>query len=564
MEEKEYKIVNNLLKIDFSDCENIIIFSELINKINENEKNFTYKDSIDFLYHLYGYNPNCFEYKYKQERLKEEYLIKPLNDIVNNIENPLLQLKLATFLLLKYQEANKPNIARLIVENTILFLDKLFDKNAYELKEGVLFALDLNYKFGLEKEYKYIEKLKDIINNYLCSEKSKDMDFIFINLFNGLIIKYKNFYTKDELNTIISKLYEIIDIKINNINNIENDQEQQLNKMVICGIYGILALIDQSNKTNIYQKIIDINLLIANKIKYSGIKAEALAHALKSAQKINNKEQISKINLLIQENNKNLTSNFKPIEIDTQPEMQQLLEKFNNDVSSYLKTNFNLFHCISRFYPCLKINFEEIEKSDSVVELFFGQTIYFDEDCLIGNIDNSGLFRKYYVQITISYHWIHILKTNLLQKFYPSKEYFYSLTYDNNIIPKGYEEIIARMFYAGIHEDYMDFFIYASVSIEAVLRYIIGEDIIKNDKKNQQIQEYETLENLLNKIEEKNLLEKDFVKELRLLFSKDGFNIRNKVAHARFSQDIFNRHYMLADYMWIFLMVFFIKNYNKK
>ncbi|ECK2550119.1 DUF4209 domain-containing protein [Campylobacter jejuni] len=110
----------------------------------------------------------------------------------------------------------------------------------------------------------------------------------------------------------------------------------------------------------------------------------------------------------------------------------------------------------------------------------------------------------------------------------------------------------------------MDFFIYASVSIEAVLRHIIGEDIIKNDKKNQQIQEYETLENLLNKIEEKDLLENDFVKELRLLFSKNGFNIRNKVAHARFSQDIFNGYYILADYMWIFLMVFFIKNYNKK
>ncbi|HED6042613.1 TPA: hypothetical protein R5V87_001857, partial [Campylobacter jejuni] len=105
-------------------------------------------------------------------------------------------------------------------------------------------------------------------------------------------------------------------------------------------------------------------------------------------------------------------------------------------------------------------------KIDDVVELFFGRTVYFDEDCLIENIDNSGLFRKYYNQIIISHPWIDILKTKLLQNFYPSKEYFYSLTYNNNIIPKGYEEIIARMFFAGIHKDYMDFFIYASVSIE--------------------------------------------------------------------------------------------------
>lgn len=51
------------------------------------------------------------------------------------------------------------------------------------------------------------------------------------------------------------------------------------------------------------------------------------------------------------------------------------------------------------------------------------------------------------------------------------------------------------MLYAGMYKDYMDFFIYASVSIEAILRHIIGEDVIKNNKKNQQIQEYETLEN---------------------------------------------------------------------
>ncbi|ENP8504892.1 DUF4209 domain-containing protein [Campylobacter jejuni] len=327
MKEKEYNIVNNLLNLDFNKCENIFSFHELIKRIEQNENNIKYKNSINFLYYFYNYIPDCFKNKYKQARLKEEYL-KLLNDILYNIKNPLLQLKLATVLLLEYQKANKPDIAKLIVKNTILFLDKLFDKNAYRLKEGVLFALDLNYKFQLEEDLKYIEKLKCIINNYLYSEESKDMDFRFINLFNRLIIKYKNFYTKDELNAIISKLYEIIDIKTNYINAINEDNSLQSHKNFICGIYGVLALIDQSNKTNIYQKIIDINLL--------------------------------------------------------------------------------------------------------------------------------------------------------------------------------------------------------------------------------------------NKIEEKNLLEKDIVKELRLLFCKDGANTRNKIAHARFSQDVFDGYYRLADYMWIFLMVFFIKNYNKK
>ncbi len=35
------------------------------------------------------------------------------------LKNPLLQLKLATVLLLEYQKANKPDIAKLIVKNTI-------------------------------------------------------------------------------------------------------------------------------------------------------------------------------------------------------------------------------------------------------------------------------------------------------------------------------------------------------------------------------------------------------------------------------------------------------------
>ncbi|WP_291953179.1 DUF4209 domain-containing protein, partial [Campylobacter sp.] len=346
------------------------------------------------------------------------------------------------------------------------------------------------------------------------------------------------------------------------IDTINEDNSLQFHKNIICGIYWVLILIDKSNKTNIYKKIIDINLLIVNKIKYSGIKAEALAYALNFAKKINNEEQISKINLLIQENNKEIVSNFKPVCFNIPKEIQEAIGRFENDVNDYLKINFNLFQCIIGFYPYFKINFKKIEENKSFVDFF--NTIYFDSNNLIENIDNFGLFRKYYNQIIISYPWINILKSKLLQKFYPSKEYFYSLTYDNNIIPKGYEEIIARMFFAGIHKDYMDFFIYASVSIEAILRHIIGEDVIKNDKKNYQIQEYETLENLLGKIKKRNLLEEDIIKELRLLFCKDGLNIRNKIAHARFSHDIFNRHYVLADYMWVFLMNFFIINLNRK
>ncbi|MCV3356289.1 DUF4209 domain-containing protein [Campylobacter sp. RKI_CA19_01122] len=557
---EDTKIISDLLELDLNGCENIVLFSELISKINENEKNIIYKDSINFLCYFYSYNPNYFEYKYNDFILKEEVL-EQFNNIVYDVKNPLLQLKIATCLLIEYKNIkNKPEIARLIIKNTILFLDKLFLKNSYGLKEGVLFALDVNHIFNLKKEFEYIKKLKEAINNYLHSKESENIDFAFIKLFENLIKRYKNFYTKDELKVIELKLYEIIEIKLKHINEINQDNYLLSNSDVICGLYENLHLIDKNNEKDNYQKIVNMFLLIFSKIKSSDMKMGILDSALKYAQKIKNKKQISKINSLIQENNKKITFDFKPVCFNIPKEIQEAIGRFENDVDSFL--NSNLFQCFYGIYPCLKTNFKKIEEKNSIVDLL-SCVMYFDSDNLRENIDNSGLFRKYYNYITTSYPWINILKSKLLQRFYPNKEYFYYLTCDNNIIPKGYEEIIARMFCAGIHKDYMDFFIYASVSIEAILRHIIGEDIIKNDKKNHQIQEYETLENLLDKIESQNLLEEDTVKELRLLFCKDGFNIRNKIAHARFSQDIFNGHYMLADYMWCFLMNFFIRNYYK-
>ncbi|EGK8062351.1 hypothetical protein IO410_001490, partial [Campylobacter lari] len=203
------KIISDLLELDLNGCENIVLFSELISKINENEKNIIYKDSIDFLRYFYSYNPNYFEYKYNDFILKEEVL-EQFNNIVYDVKNPLLQLKIATCLLIEYKNIkNKPEIARLIIKNTILFFNKLFLKDSYGLEEGVLFALNVNHIFKLEKEYKYMEKLKEAINNYLYSKESENIDFTFIKLFENLIKRYKNFYTKDELKVIELKLYEI-------------------------------------------------------------------------------------------------------------------------------------------------------------------------------------------------------------------------------------------------------------------------------------------------------------------------------------------------------------------
>ncbi|EPA5366362.1 DUF4209 domain-containing protein [Campylobacter lari] len=534
------KIIDDILKIDFSGCENILNLISLIGKIELNENNREYTESIRFL-HTYVYSDySYFNSKYKNIKTPEEVL-EAISNIIDKIKNDLVQLKLATVLLMEYKKINKLNMAKFIIKKTILFLDKKKYKNFYELDKAILFALDLNYKFNLEEEFNYTKQLKDAIKSSLYN---KECDIKIINLLESLIKKHK-IYTKDELEIIKLKLNEILEIDKSNI----------------IFLHKILVLLDPNDKENICQIIIDEYLL--KKTQDNTTKQFAFYFALKYARETNNKKQLSIINSIMKKNNKENISCAEDMRFDI-PE--HILEQFRNRVNSFLDFYDNLYDCVVKFYPSIKVNFEAMDKMmDPVVKMFYSQTMYIDTDNLNEKYDD-GSFMEYSMCLCISYFWINILKTELLQNFYPNKEYFYSLTYNNNIIPKGYEEIIARMLYAGIHKDYMDFFIYASVSIEAILRHIIDEDVIKNNKKNHQIQEYETLENLLGKIKEQNLLEEDTVKELRLLFCKDGYNIRNNIAHARFSQDIFDRHCMVADYMWCFLVNFFIKNrnYNKK
>lgn len=119
------------------------------------------------------------------------------------------------------------------------------------------------------------------------------------------------------------------------------------------------------------------------------------------------------------------------------------------------------------------------------------------------------------------------------------------------------------MLYCGIHNDYMDFLIYAGVSIEAILRNILEKNnckIIINKKG--QIQEYETLESIIETIWDKNLLKESEVREIELLFCKNGFNLRNKIAHARLKESEFIGLDWLYHYIWCFMMRIFISYYK--
>ncbi|HEC1748478.1 TPA: hypothetical protein R1707_001207, partial [Campylobacter lari] len=117
------KIIDDILKIDFSGCENILNLISLIGKIELNENNREYTESIRFL-HTYVYSDySYFNSKYKNIKTPEEVL-EAISNIIDKIKNDLVQLKLATVLLMEYKKINKLDMAKFIIKKTILFLDK--------------------------------------------------------------------------------------------------------------------------------------------------------------------------------------------------------------------------------------------------------------------------------------------------------------------------------------------------------------------------------------------------------------------------------------------------------
>lgn len=119
------------------------------------------------------------------------------------------------------------------------------------------------------------------------------------------------------------------------------------------------------------------------------------------------------------------------------------------------------------------------------------------------------------------------------------------------------------MLYCGIHNDYMDFFIYAGVSIEAILRNILKQNDCENIINKGGTQEYETLESMIKTIQDKRFLKENEIKEIELLFCKSGFNLRNKIAHARLKESEFMGLDWLCHYIWCFMMRIFISYYHK-
>lgn len=567
--DKELEIINNIRYLDFSGLD--IFDIDIANKLLENENNLKYKESVKCLRDFMFFSPETFNQKYRHFGIKEE-IIDALHNILMFLPIGTLRAKIASSILIedRNKKYDKPELARIIVENFAHDFDKIFSQN-YMQENNIYFTIDVAHKFRLFDELDIGNRIKQVFDEQL----NDTINFKFTRLYQTLTIRL-SIWNKDEHLKMIHRLYQIAIKRFSELKTMTDPPQAHVEKSIICNILEtILFIINKIKKyktkkysyiqNKIHRKIVDMNLKFSDEIHDIGMSLEALLYALTIAKELNNKELEREINKKIQLLNEKILKTMKPKSIPLSQEQQDCIEQYEKDLDSLLvDKNKNLFE-IFRYADYFYVNFDLLKDNGALARCLF-PTIEYDGDSLISNIHSGqdDIFMDYKDNIVWYSCLCYILKTKLLQRFYPQKEYFYPLTYNSNIISEGYEELVARMLYCGIHNDYMDFLIYAGVSIEAILRNILE----KNDceaiiNKRGQIQEYETLESMINTIRKKNLLEENEIKEIELLFCRNGFNLRNKIAHARLGENEFIGFGWLCDYLWCFMMRFFMDHYHK-
>lgn len=575
------RIIEGIKYLDFTTIKSIRFVNCLYELLN-NPKNEKYKKSIDFLYNFIDFNPYSFTQKYRESNIfsksnaLKKQTISVFYDILDKLPKGSFKAKISSIILIEdmSNKTKKPDLAKIIVENFEFDFNKIF-KQVFIEPNDIYFAIDLAYKFNFKKT---LTKLKNVFSSYL-SKNYKNIDFKFINLYEN-ITKMDIIWNKNEHIATIKLLCKSSTYRKKRLFSQALSWQNQSEKNIICCTINLIVFLLEHIATNkykciknkLYQEIIDINLRFAEQIKDYGMSLEALQSAKIIADIKNDKVLMKDINQRIQILNQKIIKKQKTIYAPFDEKQQELIEQYETMLNAMFDDKYNLFEIFIRVESFFKIgdivDFDTFLKTGSVFRLLTTR-IEFKENGLINNVrtDLYDIFEEYKFCIEWCGILYEMLKNKLLQKFYPSKEYFYPLVCNNGVIPKEYEEMVARMLYAGIHNDNMDFFVYSAVSIESILRTILMKNnynVIKNNKNNKTIQENETLEAMIKEIKSKKYIDEKDIKELELLFCRKGFNIRNEIAHSNFTQKHFTKNHLLCSYLWGFMMKFFIKyrSYN--
>lgn len=434
--DKTLEIIKNIQYLDFNSLD--IFDIDITRKLLENENNSKYKESAVFLQQFMFFSPDTFNQKHREfvKTMKLISYIDALYSILEFLPKGTLKAKIASVILIESQNRNinKPEIAKIVVENFIYDFDKIFNQD-YTQENNIFFAIDLGYKFQLFDKLNIAIKIKQIFNKRL----DNTIDFKFTRLYQILTNRFY-IWDKDEHLKILHRLYKIATKRIEELKTIMNNIPQARDeKNIICNILEtILFIINEIKKDkkckyiqrNLYNKIIRINLEFSDIACNTDnrVALEALQYALNIAHKQNNKELITNINKRMQSLQQKILKIMKPISIPLSSKQQDFIAKYKEYLDNLLTDkNKNLFTIFMNAY-CFKVDFDSLNSGSFIA--FFFPIIEYDSDYLISNIHEGqdGIFMDYRNCIIWYSYLCYILKTKLLQKFYPQKKLFILLS----------------------------------------------------------------------------------------------------------------------------------------
>lgn len=563
------KEIRDIARLDFSDfsigSNNL---HSAVMKLRKNPNNSQFQKSIEILNGFADFHYSSFGGKF------EFPFLVPNQDVINIFYDEVLPAIpqgvfkgiIAVFILksTKSKDISKPNLASLALQNFILDIPEIFRGKCWN-EDFIYLALDIAMKFKvLEKERECLHTLiKKEFSDVLDNNKTNGFH---LRVYRTIIERYgvwdQNKEHRKNLMLFLRNAKQYHQSIVDESSYLQYEFCFDFVKYVVDNLEKMNK--NQFLMTYLIQKLIKHYLIHCDKTSVQtgiGILQDARNFAQNKGISV---ETIEKIDTKLMHFHRKNSKNFAPLEFSLTPEHIEFLVQFEKHIEDdILNQKYTLSQIIMKYINRTGVDLDHLKnRKQTFADLL--SIMHLDEQGRITKIHKSGsYFKNYQIYLMVNHFTCLSLTQKILEYFYPQTFDFGDLVLNNPIVPDGYEEMICRALYSGVQRDNMDFFIYCVYSFEAILRHILtsnGYSAI--NPKRQDKQDYKTFENMLKDIESNHLLKTKIIEELRLIFTDEGFNLRNNIAHATLSIYHFYGHNHLRSYLWCFLVKFLILGIN--
>lgn len=367
---------------------------------------------------------------------------------------------------------------------------------------------------------------------------------------------------------------------------IDNELYPDLNKEYLQLLIDISIKLGKSQR-DFHNKLGDCHIADSSKHKESFVVHDFYLKALKEYQKSGNKKKIEEVTVLIEKAKDNL--NFKSIKTEhSSPELQKWYDALNEMTTNLVekgesKDIYEYLMCSDQIFPKAKVLDEKINS----VMMDLVSTMSFDINRNVSG--NKGGINSYYIHIqnfTLRHLWLVFSKglKNGKISFDSLKDFLKNNTwYGVEFSIKNPAGKIETYNWLQLLTPALDsYFKQSEIDIKTNTNsssgYILSidslvlkfEGILREfsryngaqtiDIKENETQERISFEKLLENEKFKELVPEDDIALFRFLFTSEGMNLRNNIAHCFFKSKDYS-----AAIMWLLICAFFkLGNYKLK